>query len=102
MTGGPEENKKGRSKGIKKLAVPALEILGNRVGRAYAEVIEHWLARELGGFLNKYVSKEATIITNKWRGYSSLKNNFLNLKQIDSDDGKNFKELHIHIMNIKG
>jgi hypothetical protein len=31
-----------------------------------------------------------------------LKKDFLNLKQVDSDDGKNFKELHIHIMNIKG
>jgi glucan phosphorylase len=31
-----------------------------------------------------------------------LKKDFLNLKQVDSDEGKNFKELHIHIMNIKG
>jgi hypothetical protein len=52
--------------------------------------------------LKKYVSKEAAIITDKWRGYSLLKKDFLNLKQLDSDDGKNSKELHIHIMNIKG
>lgn len=31
-----------------------------------------------------------------------MKKDFLNLKQVDSHDGKNFKELHIHIMNIKG
>ena len=31
-----------------------------------------------------------------------MKKDFLNLKQVDSDEGKNFKELHIHIMNIKG
>jgi hypothetical protein len=30
-----------------------------------------------------------------------LKKSFFNLKQVDSDDGKKFKELHIHIMNIK-
>jgi hypothetical protein len=102
MIGGPEEIKKGRSKGLKKLAVLAVEILDDGVGRAYAKVIEHSSARELGDFLNKYVSKEATIITKKWGGYSQLKKNFLNLKQLDSDDGKNFKELHIHIMNIKG
>lgn len=102
MVGGPEENKKGRSKGSKKLAVLAVEILDDGVGRAYAEVIEHSSATELGAFLKKYVSKEAAIITDKRRGYSPLKKDFLNLKQVDSDDGKNFKELHIHIMNVKG
>ena len=102
MVGGPEENQKGRSKGLKKLAVLAVEILDDGVGRAYAEVIEHSSATELGTFLKKYVSKEATIITDKWRGYSPLKKDFLNLRQVDSDDGKNFNELHNHIMNIKG
>lgn len=60
MVGGPEENKKGRSKGLKKLAVLAVEILDDGVGRAYAEVIEHSSATELGAFLKKYVSKNAT------------------------------------------
>jgi len=41
MVAGPEENRKGRSKGLKKLAVLAVEILEDGVGRAYAEVIEH-------------------------------------------------------------
>ncbi|TXD81651.1 transposase [Subsaximicrobium wynnwilliamsii] len=35
------------------------------------------------------------------RIYTSEKK-FLKLKQMTSEDGKNFKELHIHIMNIKG
>jgi transposase-like protein len=102
MVGGPEEDKRGRSKGLKKLIVLAVEILEDGVGRAYAEVIEHSSAIELGAFLRKYISKDATIITDKWRGYTPLKKEFPNLKQIDSNDGKNFKELHIHIMNIKG
>ena len=80
MIGGPEENKKGKSKGLKKLAVLAVEILENGVGRAYSEVIEHSSASELGAFLEKYISKEATIIKDKWRGYSPLKKDFLNLK----------------------
>jgi hypothetical protein len=101
MIGCPEENKKGRSKGLKKLAVLAVEILENGVGRAYSEVIEHSSASELGAFLEEYVSKEATIISDKWRDYSPLEKHFLNLKQVDLDDGKNFKELHIYIMNIK-
>jgi len=102
VIGGPEEGKKGRSKGLKKLIVLAIEILEDGVGRAYAEVIENSSAKELGGFLVKYVSKDAEITTDKWRGYLPLKKEFLKLKQVASEDGKNFKELHIHIMNIKG
>lgn len=102
VIGGPEEGKKGRSKGLKKLVVLAVEILEDGVGRAYAEVIEHSSAIELGGFLKKYVSQEAEVISDKWKGYTPLKKEFKNLKQIASEEGTNFKELHIHIMNIKG
>jgi transposase-like protein len=102
VVGGPEEGKKGRSKGSKKLIVLALEIVEDGVGRAYAEVIENSSAKELGSFLRKYVSKDAELITDKWKGYAPLKKEFLKLKQVASEDGKNFKELHIHIMNIKG
>lgn len=102
VIGGPEEGKKGRSKGLKKLIVLAVEIVEDGVGRAYAEVIEHSSAVELGGFLIKYVSREAEVVSDKWKGYTPLKKEFKNLKQVASEDGKNFKELHIHIMNIKG
>lgn len=102
VIGGPEEGKKGRSKGLKKLVVLAVEILEDGVGRAYAEVIEHSSAIELGGFLKKYVSQEAKVISDKWKGYTPLKKEFKNLKQIASEEGKNFKELHVDIMNIKG
>ena len=102
VIGGPEEGKKGRSKGLKKLVVLAIEIVEEGVGRAYAEVIEHSSAIELGGFLKKYVSQEAEVISDKRKGYTPLKKEFKNLKQIASEDGRNFKELHIHIMNIKG
>ena len=102
VIGGPEEGKKGRSKGLKKLIVLAIEIVEDGVGRAYAEVIENSSAKELGSFLIKYVSKESDLVSDKWKGYTPLKKEFLKLKQVSSDDGKNFKELHIHIMNIKG
>ncbi len=80
----------------------AVEILEDGVGRAYAEAIEHSSAIELGAFLTKYVSSEAEVVSDKWKGYTPLKKEFKNLKQVASEDGKNFKELHIHIMNIKG
>lgn len=102
VIGGSEEGKKGRSKGAKKLIVLALEIVEDGVGRAYAEVIENSSAKKLGAFLRKYVSKDSELITDKWRGYSPLKKEFTKLKQLASDEGKNLKELHIHIMNIKG
>lgn len=102
VVGGPEVGKKGRSKGLKKLIVLAVEIIEDGVGRAYADVIEHSSAIELGGFLTKYVSREAEVVSDKWKGYTPLKKEFINLKQVASEDGKNFKELHIHIMNIKG
>lgn len=102
MVGGPEEEQRGRSKGKKKLIVVALEIVDKGVGRAYAELIEKSSAQELGDFLKKHVSKESHIIADEWRGYIPLKKIFSNLEQIKSADGKNFKDLHIHIMNIKG
>lgn len=102
MIGGSEEQKRGRNKGAKKLIVMALEILDTGVGRAYAEIIENASSKELGGFLKKYVSKNAKVITDEWRGYLPLKTEFTNLEQIVSNDGKNFKDVHIHIMNIKG
>ena len=97
-----EERKRGRSKGAKKLIVLALEILEGGVGRTYAEVIENSSAKKLGSFLRKYVSKDAELITDNWKGYAPLKKEFLKLKQVASEDGKNFKELHLHITNIKG
>ena len=63
VIGGPEEGKKGRSKGLKKLIVLAIEVLEDGVGRAYAESIEDSSAKELGNFMMKYVSKDAEIVT---------------------------------------
>lgn len=102
MIGGPEEQKRGRSKGSKKLIVVALEVLASGVGRAYAEVIENASSKELGKFLKKYVSTDSKIISDEWRGYTPLKNDFNKLEQVKSGVGKNFKDIHIHIMNIKG
>jgi hypothetical protein len=102
MIGGLEEQKQGRSKGSKKLIVVALEILNSGVGRAYAEVIANASSKELGNFLMRHVSKEAKIISDGWTGYKPLKAEFKKLEQLASDDGRNFKDIHIHIMNIKG
>lgn len=102
FVGGPEEQKRGRAKGNKKLVVLVLEILENGVGRAYAEIIQHASSKELGLFLKNYVSKNAKVVADEWTGYMPLKKEFLKLEQVASDNGKNFKDIHLHIMNIKG
>jgi hypothetical protein len=100
--GGPEEEKRGRSLGNKKMIVVALEIIDKGVGRAYAEIIEHANSKELGGFMKKHIDKKAHIVTDEWRGYLPVKKEYPNLELRKSDDGKNFKDIHIHIMNMKG
>jgi hypothetical protein len=100
--GGPEEEKRGRSLGSKKMIVIALEVMDKGVGRAYAQIIEKANSNELGSFMKKYIDKKARIITDEWRGYLPLKKEYPNLEQHKSEEGKNFKDIHIHIMNMKG
>lgn len=100
--GGAEEQKRGRSKGKKNLLLLALEKVDNVVGRAYAQVIESASSDQLSPFFNDYISKEAKIKTDEWRGYLPLKVDFKNLEQMPSENGKNFLDLHIHIINLKG
>lgn len=100
--GGPEEQKRGRSKGKKRLVILALEKVQDGVGRAYAQIIENASAEEFSPFFNGYIDKNANVITDEWKGYLPLKIKYSKLKQIPSKDGENFPDLHIHIMNLKG
>ena len=100
--GGEEEGKQGRSKGDKKLVIVALEIVPGGVGRAYAQCIDSASANSFKPFFETYISKEASIISDEWRGYLPLKKDYPNLSQIKSENGKSFQDIHIHIMNLKG
>lgn len=100
--GGEEENKRGRSKGEKKLVVIALEIVDGGVGRAYAQCIDNSSSASFKPFFEMYINKETKVITDKWRGYIPLKKTYPNLEQIKSENGKSFQDIHIHIMNLKG
>jgi hypothetical protein len=105
MIGEYEESKTGRSADSKKkLVVVALEILDekDKVGRAYAQVIAHASGKCFRPFFETYIDKKAHIVTDEWKGYLPLKKDYPNLEQVPSDKGKNFKQLHIHIMNIQG
>ena len=100
--GGPEEQKRGRSKGKKRLVVLAIEKVDEGVGRAYAKVIQSASSEEFKPFFNSYIDSKANVVTDEWLGYLPLKSEYQNLKQIASKEGENFPDLHIHIMNLKG
>jgi hypothetical protein len=105
LIGQYEEGKVGRSgDSKKKMVIVALEILDEKggVGRAYAQVICNASNKEFRPFFEAYISKEAHVITDIWKGYLPLKKDYLNLEQIPSDKGKGMQQLHIHIMNIQG
>jgi len=100
--GQTEEQKRGRSKGEKRLVIVALEKVKDGVGRAYAQVIESASSENFKPFFNAYIAKDALVITDEWKGYLPLKKEYPHLKQMPSNEGKNFPDLHIHIMNLKG
>ena len=100
--GGEEEDKRGRSKGDKKLVVIALEIVEGGVGRAYAQCIDNSSSASFKPFFEMYISKDTKVITDKWRGYIPLKKTYPYLEQIKSENGKSFQDIHLHIMNLKG
>ena len=103
LIGGPEKNKRGRNKGDKKLVVIAVEkVKGNKIGRAYAEVIQHASGDYFKPFFERYIDKDnAQVITDCWKGYLPLESEF-EIKQKPSNGGKGFPGLHIVIMNLKG
>ena len=100
--GGEEEGgKRGRGKGNKRLVIVALEIVNGDYGRAYAAVIKDASSASFKPFFEKYIDKNANVVTDEWTGYKPIKSLYKNLRQIPSNNGKSFTQLHIHIMNIK-
>lgn len=100
--GTPKTGEQGRSKSENKVRVViAMEIRGNKSGRAYARVIEDFSSKSLKPIFEDHISTNAKILTDKWTGYKPLKKLFPNFTQILSNKGKNFPLLHIQIRNFK-
>jgi len=103
VVGGQEEGTKGRKNNKKKLVVFAIERKGKGVSRMYGKVIKQSSSKELGAFLKSVLEKDASIKTDKWRGYQPLGKEFSKLLQIESGKkGNNFPDLHRAIMGFKG
>ncbi|GHV68009.1 hypothetical protein FACS1894199_14570 [Bacteroidia bacterium] len=81
-----------------------MEILDDNkgVGRAYAQVLDHASGEDFKPFFNDYISHDAHVVTDEWKGYLPLKKEYPLLEQLPLNKGGNMKELHIHMMNIQG
>lgn len=102
VVGGKEKGKVGRSYHVKKKKVVcAVELTDEgKVKRMYSMKIDNYSAKELEKIFEKHISEEATVVTDKWKGYRPLMERY-NITQIESDHGMNFKALHTMIHQVK-
>lgn len=102
VLGGREKDKVGRSYNAKKKkAITAVELTDDgKVKRMYAMRIEDFSARSLQYIFVNHISREAKVITDKWRGYRPIAKAY-NITQIESNGGMNFKALHTMIHQVK-
>lgn len=102
VVGQQEEGVRGRKNDKKKLVVIAIEKRGKGISRMYAQQIDHASKAEIKGFMDRFVSKEASIRTDGWSAYKGLQSEFPNLKQEKaSSKAKNFTLMHRAIMGLK-
>lgn len=102
VLGGREKGKVGRSyKAKKKKAITAVELTKEgKVKRMYAMRIEDFSAKSLQYIFVNYISRNAKVTTDKWRGYRPISKAY-NITQIESNSGMNFKALHTMIHQVK-
>jgi len=102
VVGGKEEGKVGRSyDSKKKKVICAVQFTDTmRVKRMYALRIEDFSAKELNHIFDKHINNKAKITTDLWKGYRPISKEY-NITQIKSNNGNNFKTLHIMIHKIK-
>ena len=102
LVGGYEKGKRGRSKGKRKQVVMGIEMKKKGIVRCYARCINNGGSKELKPFFEQFVSKEAIVRTDKWRGYRPLKTQYPALQQEQSKPSQNFKLFHRQVMMVKG
>ncbi|MBE7653886.1 IS1595 family transposase [Tenacibaculum finnmarkense] len=98
--GGKEEGKQSRSYDTKKEVIAVELTDNNKVKRVYIKGLKDYSAKSLTPIFEEHISTSAKIVTDKWRGYEPLKEIY-NIEQKYSNNGKNFKQLHIVIMQVK-
>lgn len=63
-------------------------------------LIENFSADQLGKGINDMIDDDAVICTDEWTSYPNAVGDRLHLSE-PSEQGKNFRELHWHIFNLK-
>jgi len=100
--GTPKKGEQGRSKSKKKMRVViAFEERDGKSGRGYAKLIEDYSSESLKPLFETHIKEDANVMADGWSGYIPLKQGYPHLKQTLSNQGKNFKMLHIQIRNFK-
>ncbi len=100
--GGKEVGKPGRSyKTNKKKIVASVELSETGgIKRVYAIKINDYSSKSLKIIFEKYISKEANVNTDKWKGYRPLMSEY-DINQSLSDGGRGMPQIHIIIHQIK-
>ena len=100
--GTPQKGEPGRSKTFKKMRVVlAIEERDGKAGRGYAKVIGDYSSTSLNTLFDCHIKPDAKVISDGWAGYKPIKENYPNMTHKLSDNGQNFKMLHIQIRNFK-
>lgn len=100
--GTPQKGEQGRSKSEKKVKIViAIEEREGKAGRRYAKIIEDYSSDSLKSIFDTHIKSDASILADGWRGYSPLKEDYPNLKQVLSNKGQNFPMIHRQIRNFK-
>ena len=102
VLGGKETNKAGRSYNSKKKRAIALvqNTENGKVKKIYAMKIEEFYAQSLLYIFIKNISKKASVVTDKQRGYRPMAEANDTI-QIENNKGYNFKVLHTMIHQVK-
>lgn len=100
--GTPKKGEQGRSFSSTKMRVViAYEYRDGKSGRGYGKVIRDYSTDSLRPIFEDHIKKDALVLADGWTGYGPLKKEYPNLRQILSENGQNFKMLHIQIRNFK-
>jgi transposase-like protein/predicted RNA-binding Zn-ribbon protein involved in translation (DUF1610 family) len=100
--GGKEEGNQGRGNKSKDTIVVAIEKTKDESGakRAYAMKIDNTSSEELKKIFEAHISTQAQVLTDKWTGYSPLKETY-QITQEKSKGGENFELMHRYIQGLK-
>lgn len=105
VVGGKEKKAQGRSHGKKAIGLLGIETMLTSKGkkgirRAFCQQIESYCSDDFKPFFEERIDTKSKIKTDRWTGYSPLKQDY-KIRMVYSKTGKNFKELHYFIMNLK-